>query len=99
MSHAASPVTAPASSWLFSKQNESIRIVRPSDALVIITEGPAHERIRREFPDEAALQSFEVEMAESLAERGWILLGKNYDRRQRGDDAARTGAAERRKRN
>jgi hypothetical protein len=38
-------------------------------------------------------------MAESLAERGWILLGRNFDRRQRDRSEARPDAAERRRRN
>lgn len=86
------------STWLFSRQGESIRLVRPSDALVVIVEGPGDKRDRQEFADEAALQKYAADMAESLAERGWILLGRNYDRRHRRRTAAPPELVERRHR-
>jgi hypothetical protein len=59
-------------SWLFVKGPSSIRIVRRQGrALVITSPGVLSEHYQ--FGDEAAMQSYQVNLAEQLTETGWLL--------------------------
>ena len=70
----------PLASWLFIKDGQSIWIERPS-GLSIVVAGPGAAREQHEFPDEKALQAFQIEIGEKLTERGWFLWGFDRDRR------------------
>jgi hypothetical protein len=70
----------PHSSWLFVRDKESIWVERPErPALIIAGPGARHER--RDFIDEAALNTFQIELAERLASQGWFLWAHARDRR------------------
>ena len=69
------------SSWLFLKQSESIWVERPYGTTLIVG-GPGSAGCQqRDFPDEAALDRYQMELAERLATEGWFLWGVNRDRR------------------
>jgi len=72
----------PLSSWLFIRERESIWIERPYGLSVIVA-GPGSERAHFVFPDEEALQAYQVATAERLTEAGWFLWGLDQERRQR----------------
>jgi hypothetical protein len=68
-------------SWLFLKQSESIWVERPYGTTLIVA-GPGNAGSQqRDFPDEASLDRFQMELAERLATEGWFLSGVNSDRR------------------
>jgi hypothetical protein len=68
-------------SWLFLKQSESIWVERPFGTTLIVA-GPGNSGSeQREFADEAALDRYQMELAERLATDGWFLWGVNRDRR------------------
>jgi hypothetical protein len=67
-------------SWLFTKSDQSIFVVRPGGyALTVHGPGDAHQE--EDFPNEAALQAYQMSLAERLAAGGWILYGADRDRR------------------
>ena len=70
----------PLASWLFLKDQKSIWVERPFGTALIIA-GPDDKREQREFVSEAALDAFQVMLAERLAGDGWFLWGVNRDRR------------------
>jgi hypothetical protein len=70
----------PLASWLFIKDGQSIWIERPY-GLAVIVAGPGSAREQHEFPDEKALEAFQIEIGERLTERGWFLWGFDRDRR------------------
>ena len=70
----------PLASWLFLKDQKSIWVERPFGTALIIA-GPDDKREQREFVSEAALDAFQVTLAERLAGEGWFLWGMNRDRR------------------
>jgi hypothetical protein len=70
----------PLASWLFVKGSESIWVERPHDHVIIVA-GPGTARDERSFPDEPAVQQFQVSLAEQLSEAGWFLWGVNRERR------------------
>jgi hypothetical protein len=67
-------------SWLFIRGEESIWVVRP-EGLSMIVRGPGAVGGRHDFDSEDALQAFQIEMAEHLTGKGWILFGVGKDRR------------------
>ena len=69
------------SSWLFVKQSESIWVERPYGTTLIVAGPGKAGRQQRDFPDEAALDRYQMELAERLASDGWFLWGMNRDRR------------------
>jgi hypothetical protein len=71
---------APAT-WLFSKDHETIWIVRP-EAYLLLMFGPGSGRKQYRFAGEAEMQAFQVALAEDLTSTGWILWAVNRDRRQ-----------------
>ena len=77
----------PLASWLFIKGSESIWVERPYGHVIIVA-GPGTTRDERDFPDEPALQAFQVSLAERLSEAGWFLWGVNRERRSREDRRA-----------
>ena len=72
----------PISSWLFIRERESIWIERPYGFSVIVA-GPGSARAHFVFPDEQALQAYQVTTAERLTEAGWFLWGFDQERRTR----------------
>jgi hypothetical protein len=70
----------PLASWLFIKDGQSIWIERPS-GLSMIVAGPGAAREQHEFPDEQALEAFQVSIGERLTEGGWFLWGFDRERR------------------
>jgi hypothetical protein len=70
----------PLASWLFIKDSESIWIERPYGNTIIVA-GPGSAREQHDFPDEKALEEFQIAIGERLTERGWFLWGFDRDRR------------------
>ena len=71
----------PLASWLFIKDGQSIWVERPDRNTMIVT-GPAAAREQRDFPDEEALQAFQIGLSEQLTNGGWFLWGFNRERRE-----------------
>jgi hypothetical protein len=72
----------PLSSWLFIREQESIWIERPHGFSVIVA-GPGSTRARLLFPNDDALQAYQVATAERLPRAGWFLWGFDAERRKR----------------
>jgi hypothetical protein len=70
----------PLACWLFVKDGQSIWIERPY-GLSMIVAGPGPAREHHDFPDEEALQAFQVSLGERLTEAGWFLWGFDRERR------------------
>jgi hypothetical protein len=86
-----------ASSWLFIKGDQSIRVVCPS-ATVLIVKGPGASHSRYSFEDDAAVQAYQMELAEEFSSGGWVLIGEDFDRRSGQERrAARRDVPERRR--
>ena len=77
----------PLSSWLFIREHESIWIERPHGFSVIVA-GPGSARAHLVFPNDDALQAYQVATAERLARAGWFLWGFVRERRRRDDRLA-----------
>jgi hypothetical protein len=73
----------PLSSWLFIREHESIWIERPHGFSVIVA-GPGSARAHLLFPNDDALQAYQVAIAERLTRAGWFLWGFD-ERRKRGE--------------
>jgi hypothetical protein len=43
--------------------------------------GPGRARSQYAFDGEAAVQAYQVELAEQFSAAGWILIGQDYERR------------------
>ena len=78
----------PAASWLFIRNSQSIWVERPYGTTLIVA-GPGASREQRDFIDENALNAFQIELAEKLADQGWFLWDYDRDRRN-GADRRRT---------
>jgi hypothetical protein len=75
------------SSWLFIRERESIWIERPYGFSVIVAgPGPAHAHLV--FPNEDALQAYQVATAERLTRAGWFLWGFDQECPRRGERMA-----------
>ena len=48
----------------------------------MIVAGPGPLRERHDFPDEAALEQYQMAIADKLATAGWLLWGVNRERRR-----------------
>jgi hypothetical protein len=72
----------PLSSWLFIREQESIWIERPHGCSVIVA-GPGSARAHLLFPNDDALQAYQVATAERLTRAGWFLWGFDEERRKR----------------
>ena len=70
----------PLASWLFIKDGQSIWIERPHGFSMIVA-GPGPSREEHDFPDEAALEAFQVEIGTKLTNAGWFLWGLDRERR------------------
>lgn len=92
-----SPIFVP-TSWLFVRNEQSIRIVRPRlNALLIC--GPEHALARPEFVDDVDLEAFLVDAAAALRGAGWQALGENYDRRRNKTDRRKVARGTKDRRN
>ena len=81
----------PLASWLFLRDGESIWVERlPGHTMLVAGPGVGSEE--REFPDEAAVEAYQVALATQLAENGWFLWGLNRDRRGQADRRTATRA-------
>jgi hypothetical protein len=85
----------PLSSWLFIRDSESIWIERPYDFSIIVA-GPGTVRAQFDFPNEEALQAYQVATAERLTQAGWFLWGFDRERRQRDRRASPRASPDRR---
>jgi hypothetical protein len=72
----------PVSSWLFIRDQESIWIERPYGFSVVVA-GPGLARAHLVFPNDEALQEYQVATAERLTRDGWFLWGFDQERRRR----------------
>jgi hypothetical protein len=70
----------PLASWLFIKDGQSIWIERPYGFSVIVA-GPGSAREQHDFPDEQAVEAFQIAIGERLTEGGWFLWGFDKERR------------------
>lgn len=70
----------PLASWLFIKDGQSIWIERPYGLMMIVA-GPGAAREQHDFPDEQALEAFQIELGERLTAAGWFLWGFDRERR------------------
>jgi hypothetical protein len=73
----------PLASWLFLKDDATIWVERPFGTTLIVAGPGKVERQQEDFPDEAGLERFQVDLAERLSADGWFLWGVNRDRRVR----------------
>jgi len=70
------------SSWLFIRQNETVRVFRPGPPyLQLAIAGPQGLRRTLRFDREADLQDFQRDHEEQLIKEGWHLEGTDVDRR------------------
>ena len=81
------PVPQAPATWLFSKEHETIWIVRP-EAYLLLMFGPGSARKQYRFGGEAEMQLFQVTLADNLTSTGWILWG--IDRERRREERRRT---------
>ena len=70
-------------SWLFTKNDQSIYIVRPPACSLTIY-GPGQTRQHLDFADETTLRDYHISLAERLDATGWISYAMN-DQRRRGE--------------
>jgi hypothetical protein len=70
----------PLASWLFVKDGQSIWIERPHGYTMIVA-GPGPAREEHDFPNEEAMEAFQVALVERLTEVGWFLWGFDRERR------------------
>ena len=71
----------PIASWLFLKGSDSIWVERPHGRSMLVA-GPGAIRDQRDFEDDAALEAYQVALAERLTESGWLLWDFDRDRRE-----------------
>jgi hypothetical protein len=79
-------------SWLFVKGEQSIWIERPYGTSMTVA-GPGQARARHDFPDEQALEGYQMQLADRLAAAGWLLWGVNRQRRDGPEQRQGTTAA------
>src|SRR5262245_6505282 len=71
-------------SWLFVLGDESIWVIRVQRYLLVV-HGPGSLQQHHTFSTDAAVDEFQVLMAERLFEDGWVLWGTDLDRRRGGE--------------
>jgi hypothetical protein len=95
-------MTNVATSWLFIKRNETVRVFRRGPAwMQLDIAGPLGARSVLRFADEDELRAFQLEHEQQLYGDGWRLAGTNVERRSgadrrrvpRGADRRSNGAA------
>jgi hypothetical protein len=62
-----------ASAWLFVRGEESIRIVRPSPGMRLLTYGPGDAKDSHDFTSAAPLEAFLASYQQRLKNDGWVL--------------------------
>jgi hypothetical protein len=80
---------------LFVRGDQSIWIERPVGCSMVVA-GPGTTREQHDFPDEDALQNYQMAVADRLASAGWLLWGVNRHRRNGTERRARTRGSDRR---
>jgi hypothetical protein len=75
------PSSQTPATWLFSRNDETIWIIRP-EAYLLLMFGPGSVRRQYRFAGDAELQSFQIALAKDLTTNGWILWATDRDRRQ-----------------
>jgi hypothetical protein len=74
------------SSWLFIRQNETVRVLRPGPPyLQLAIAGPQGNRRTLRFDREVDLTTFQRDHEQQLIEDGWHLEGVDIDRRSGSD--------------
>jgi hypothetical protein len=74
------------SSWLFIRQNETVRVFRPGPPyLQLAIAGPQGHRRTLRFDREVDLKTFQRDHEQQLIEDGWHLEGVDIDRRSGSD--------------
>ena len=82
--------TSVETSWLFIRQNETVRVFRAGPTwLQLGIAGPQGARRVLRFASEEELASFQQTQEQQLLEDGWHLEGRNVERRS-GTDRRRT---------
>ena len=79
----------PLASWLFLKGTETIWVERPFGTTLIVAGPGKNKREEQDFADEAALDRYQIRLAERLTMDGWFLWGVNRDRRNPSKSAGR----------
>lgn len=75
-------MTNMATSWLFIKRNETVRVFRRGPAwMQLAIAGPQGARSVLRFADEEELNRFQAGHERQLFEDGWRLAGVNLERR------------------
>jgi hypothetical protein len=88
---------ADASSWLFIRRNETVRILRPGPPyLQLAIAGPQGHRTTLRFDREADLEAFQRDHEQQLIKDGWHLDGTDVQRRSGHDRRQRARGPERR---
>ena len=82
-------------SWLFTKSDQSIYVVR-DEGFALTIHGPGLGRQRHSFDSERELEQYQMTVAERCAATGWILYGADQQRRVGERRAARRGTPDRR---
>lgn len=71
-----------ASSWLFIRRNETVRVFRPGPPyLQLAIAGPGGHRRTLRFDREADLQEFQRDHEQQMIKDGWHLEGVDIERR------------------
>jgi hypothetical protein len=65
---------------LFIKDGQSIWIERPYGCSMVVA-GPGNTREQHDFPNEEAVEKFQIDIGEKLTNGGWFLWGFDRDRR------------------
>jgi hypothetical protein len=90
-------MTDAATSWLFIKRNETVRVFRRGPAwMQLAIAGPRGARSVLRFSDEGELRSFQLQHERQLYDDGWRLAGMNLERRSGGDRRRAPRGADRR---
>jgi hypothetical protein len=80
---------------LFVRGDQSIWIERPFGCSMVVA-GPGTTRAQHDFPDEDALQNYQMVIADRLASSGWMLWGVNRQRRSGTERRVRSRGSDRR---
>jgi len=90
-------VTPQSASWLFIRQNETVRVFRPGPPyLQLAIAGPLGHRRTLRFDRETDLQAFQRDHEQQLMKDGWHLEGMDVERRSGRDRRGASRGSDRR---